>query len=1052
MRLRSISEDVQLYASSTLLCQNDEAPPLVIARPTDVHEHTTTRSYNAYSSIHFRETLPSIMYKILGSKLTLVSLDSGHEATVFECGSPIKNVGIHDDGQNLIVYIFLSTYVLYAMILTPETLENPRMKKGDGWITEYIPPSFQIRRPLYMYSISATSVIFSLADGGLLRLSQNAKGYNEHIFSDSSYFTSFKSILPWTGRPSNLIISMRHCRLKNQLLTLSVDAKLKVWDVSKGQLLSVHDTFATEKPLTFLLPPEPSSFLAINEQAASVTVVTYCPQQTGFFKLFRGRSGSIEEIYQLPEEQPSQGLWRVFDVTIQEVRSDGSVLFHVMWKLDTLSMLQTCHIRGSQGAATWQFAIPTTSPTIPSTSSDAIEQFIFTPGRFSDRVIIEAFSTGPDNLRHHRNRSMDRTELRKLANHAMQDSVKLEVDPETGNTMTEKRTDDLRLRYFNVAQLLVELDRVEGEPHSISKCPFTEQIIVSRTSKISFLRRATELERLVHLEKSLEDSSNASLRVLQAASVLKDGLNSNSWYLVDAIFCRESLAERTLSADDAMFLTHERTLENQVPNTTVVKLQQLQLSPETVLEGLNDLLPVISHVSMRRRMQRLLGIDFYVAEQRDIIVLARMYALHVLCYLIFSACSWQDANLYKASTLYVRYLQTFRQLLLVEDTMTKYLVPGLLGVDSELLDVSRVTLVDDHQGAQGRRVENTDDVIIRGLALEYEGDIPTRDFLDRVLVHLINHSQAKLAVHFGGYITYTPVSSYLKARGLLLDNQYTIAANLFARIAYPLVQNAPSKAETKLTTKLLRGDLMEYHLHVAALFASAGQHQISLRFCQDASLAAASVGVSKDRSQNIQQRAFNAALSAAEWTQAYSIMADASPALQLENIRQFTTAICDSSNAALLSVLPFFGILEEVDSALERKARNMLDVRAKPSYHKILYAHRVKRSDYRGAASILYHRLQFLNNRSHVNGFNVADHLEITEGYLCIINALRCLPVEDAWFIAGTIEYAPTSKRAKMSSEESEPTVRRHVLRLADVKKAYDKVLHGLLVCLKELA
>lgn len=1046
MTVHSEVLETQTYAVSSVHCRKNDAPLLTIARPVGSPAVSSSPvDVVNYSAIHFREHLPSVSYSCRGSRLVLTCLNTDYPSTVLEFGRRIANAGVHDDSSNLVVHVFLESGLLYSMILTPSHLANPRSKKEEGWISEFLTPSFQIRSPLYMHSLSATDIIFSLQDGGLLRLSNNGKGYNEHIFSDSSYFSSFKSILPWSGRPSNLVISMQACLSKNLLFTLSVDAKLKAWDIRKGQLLGVQDAFAPERPLTFLLDPVPSRLLAVHEQASGVLLVTYCPQHQGLFKLFRCRGTGMEEIYHFREEQPAAGLWRVFDLVVSEVKPDGSILLHVLWKLDTLSLLQTAHINLPLQKVTWRFTVPDgSSDALPTSSSQIIEEFVFTPDRFSLNTLAQALSTLT------RQPAQDGESLFKLqasTNSSIKGSVTLEHDIETGNPLTEKFDEDIRLRYLNFAQICIELDRLANEPHSLNYNAHTNETLVSHSDKVSFLRRATSFEKTLQISLSQTNelqNDDPGMQVLRASDTLCQGLNTDSWYLIAQVLREESLVERTLSADDAMFIAYEKTVEKQLPDATVLALQQVQVSQDTLSKGLSALLPLLSQKSMRGSVQGVLGVDSYVAGYRSSVGNSLRMVVRILAYLLYTACSNDEFDDRQASLSFIEYLQTYRQLLLINDTLTKgFSCAADLG--EEDMDVSSVTVSDDESPSRS----DANEVVFHSLAAAYEGDIPTRDFLDRTMILLINASQASLAVHFSQFVSYTPISSYLKARGLLLCQQFTEAATLFARTAYPLINQGPSKSEDKLEIKLQRNDLVDYHLHIAALFSSANRHTEALRFCNEALLVSRSAKTA--RQEEIGQRIFTAALSASDWPEAYQVLSSGNEAVQKDNIRKFVTAVCEASNASLLSSLPFVGMMEDVDSVLEQKARNMLDVRAKPSYHKILYACRIDHADYRGAASILYHRLQFLSNRTHVNGFNVADHLEITEGYLAIINALRCLPADDAWIIVGTVEYAPTAKKTKTSSEEGRK-VKRKVLRLEDIKKEYNAVLQSLQAQLNDLA
>ncbi|CCG83012.1 Nucleoporin nup120 [Taphrina deformans PYCC 5710] len=1032
------TEEVPLYSTSSVQYDEPSTTPLVVAKPLEVTQSERERQTRKTSSaVHFRDDQPSIQYNSDSSRLILRSLGSTVEATVLEFGSPINSVGVHDDSSNLVVHVLLETYVLYSMILTPAYLNDPTMEKQKGWISEFFAPSFSIRPPLYMHSVSATSLIFSFQDGGLLRLTNNGQGYNEHIFSDSSYFSSFRSILPWTGRPSNLVISMQACVSKNLLFTLSVDAKLKTWDISTGKLLAVNDTFSSHAPLTFLADPFPSQYLTLHDQASSFTLVTYCPQRPGLFKVYKGRGKGLEELFSFSEQQPPSGIWRMFSIALDSVKHDGSLTIHVLWKSDTLMLIQTAYVNLVTHQVRWNFSLPSTVlEGVPSTSRANIEHFIFESGRFTTSIIKSAMASS---LGRYSFSVGGSTELRKRIMEQIYASSTLMVDPETGNSLQEKYDEDIRLKVLNLAQICVELDRLASEAHSIQLSPFSKEVLVSQSSKITFLRPATALENMLHNAQDTNEISAVS-EVVQASLLLRDGLSIDLWEHVAETVSTASTSERTMSADDAMFLMYEKTIEHQLPAATLHLLASSNVSKNDLIDGLNKIVGPLSTASLKSTNKSVLGIDAYVAIQYSLGRLVVDTVTVLLGYLMYSACSSDDADIYALSALYIKYLFLHRQAALVVDSTT------IRGRETAEHDNTSMTSLDDSTDTL-----TEEKVVLHMLAQSTHGEIPHREFLEAILVLLLNRSQSSLAVRFSKYVSKSPTAIYLKARSLLLHGDIEQASALFARNAVPFTNSTGSKAEQSLEIKVQRKDLMEYYLHVATLFSSAQQYPEAVRFCVEASIAASSASL--ETKVAIMQSTFQAAIRAKDWSEAYTSIALTNHSVNEENLRVFVVTLCEAGKLELLHELPFVGLVEEVDAILERKARNMLDVRAQPSYHKILYSFRIQHSDYRGAAAILYHRLQFLINRSRVNGFNVAAHLDITEGYLAIINALRCLDSNEAWIIVGTLDQeAPSQKRTKTHNSEGQSVnVLRKVLKLSDIRAEYDRELRNMEAQLLEL-
>lgn len=56
----------------------------------------------------------------------------------------------------------------------------------------------------------------------------------------------------------------------------------------------------------------------------------------------------------------------------------------------------------------------------------------------------------------------------------------------------------------------------------------------------------------------------------------------------------------------------------------------------------------------------------------------------------------------------------------------------------------------------------------------------------------------------------------------------------------------------------------------------------------------------------------------------------------------------EKNEGARLCKYPWIGVQDEVDAALSHKCSQILDVSAGPPFHKVLYAWRIQRGDYRG--------------------------------------------------------------------------------------------------------
>ena len=109
-----------------------------------------------------------------------------------------------------------------------------------------------------------------------------------------------------------------------------------------------------------------------------------------------------------------------------------------------------------------------------------------------------------------------------------------------------------------------------------------------------------------------------------------------------------------------------------------------------------------------------------------------------------------------------------------------------------------------------------------------------------------------------------------------------------------------------------------------------------------------------------------------------------------------------------LLVLPFEdgNLAPEADAILYALAKKGLasgSAAGHPPYYQILYAFRTQRSNFRGAAVILYQHLQRLLHTYHEHGMQDPEDETLVEAYVLLINTLACCGRDDAWLLADPI-------------------------------------------------
>ena len=245
---------------------------------------------------------------------------------------------------------------------------------------------------------------------------------------------------------------------------------------------------------------------------------------------------------------------------------------------------------------------------------------------------------------------------------------------------------------------------------------------------------------------------------------------------------------------------------------------------------------------------------------------------------------------------------------------------------------------------------------------------------------------------------------------------------------------------------LLYAGLPRYYYHIISLFDKEKFYSFVIDFARIA-LQFASAGSKDDYVLDLQtelhSRLFNAALQTSRYDIAYSTLTlFTNQALQHSSLRALVSRMCESSSASELIDLPFIGLQSAVDEILAQKCQSIIDVNASVPYHKILYAWRIRRNDFRGAAAVSLERLQKLQQSGDgdktLGGGPGTDGLEtpVTRQYLMLINALSCVDPKQAWILS-----EPPPSKPGPSGSGSSVSGKRKIVTFDDARKGYQEEL-----------
>lgn len=179
-------------------------------------------------------------------------------------------------------------------------------------------------------------------------------------------------------------------------------------------------------------------------------------------------------------------------------------------------------------------------------------------------------------------------------------------------------------------------------------------------------------------------------------------------------------------------------------------------------------------------------------------------------------------------------------------------------------------------------------------------------------------------------------------------------------------------------------------------------------------------------------RLFHAALATSQFELAHTgLLAIKDDALRQSSLRMFVDKMCESHHSTELVALLFPGMQQDVDTVLAQRCRCTVDVLRGFPYHQVLYSWRIKRGNYRGAASILLDRIQRLKHAGEGDKMTGEDVLDtpVTRQYLMLINVLSCVDPKQAWVFDEGIPGV------------QDKASKRKVVSLTDVRKQYQDEL-----------
>ncbi|KAF2182152.1 hypothetical protein K469DRAFT_691390 [Zopfia rhizophila CBS 207.26] len=316
--------------------------------------------------------------------------------------------------------------------------------------------------------------------------------------------------------------------------------------------------------------------------------------------------------------------------------------------------------------------------------------------------------------------------------------------------------------------------------------------------------------------------------------------------------------------------------------------------------------------------------------------------------------------------------------------------------------------------------------------------------IEVVMGILLLQREYDLAFEFSKFVQEGNWAMYLKGRMYIALGEYTLASVCFQKAAYNLALGMFSldDADTINFIPLDQRDsfsegLSRYYHHVLGLFEKAKAHSFVADF---AKLGLSNlVGTEEETLKTeLLSRLFSASIQTLRFDEAYSALTrHTDVSLRKSSLQTLVTTMVQQSQPQALLKFPFLGLTNDVDTILASLCYNTLNLSSGPPYHQILYSFRISRNDFRGAASILYERLQRLKSTSS-KVHDPADE-SLTHCYLTLINTLSSVGEEEAYILAEQRldETAPP----QWGIGKAKKMLKRQIVTLETIRKEYQAEL-----------
>ncbi|KUJ20282.1 uncharacterized protein LY89DRAFT_682039 [Mollisia scopiformis] len=922
----------------------------------------------------------------------------------------------------------------------------------------------------------------------------NTVRYNDHNLELSTVTSIASPVISIDDLPYAFTVSLDHkirvWNLRNRKIAYMSDILDQELDPHE-QAKRVVDPFQSQLVRVFA------------NNGENALCVTFSPLGSGQFKFWNvtpAVDGTLIFVDLFPgnvlePQAPSSEIWTLADFAVVIDKSQiNSFGLWVLWKNNVTYRLHRLDFQSGSVAAigsAWKdnwMAMATETlrdtllPTMLSADSadgtDKWLEFILSPGRFTQATIetgLAIYGRGLGASKDLSRRTASPAD-RMCTIIASTTSLSRSSDGNMDFEQFRSGTDAQWRRFY---RLLLELDKQRGEAMSLVIDYQGEMPWVVLADGITAIRSCSDLERIWHNNGMVPSGTETLARPLFAAAAFRDSLSEQFIHSCRARLAEETFQEPSLTDPMRMRAFYEKcNFSTQIGDEDYSQLVGglggtfKDVTPK-VYEAMLSLMDVSSSSTKGDPILPLaeFGKKLIVKGVQEIVELHRNICLDQFILLIFIEAEinhGEEGIQFETAAVFRQLMLMLQRLELIEWLTSTQIFKEVKSRNERSNSITDSTSTISKKGAPVTEMITVLEGVMRHLfGLDLRNDQSMPSIVTDVIVQicavnsvyeappaviqcfLLVENRPDLALEFSRFTGADSFSTYVRGRAYLAANDAITASTYFKKaalgMAYPnkSAEHRSAGYLDDVERGLLNSGLPEYYSHIVALYEKEKLYsfvidfaRLSLQFIKPETAEVRHPQIRTD----MHSRLFNAAIQTTRYEIAHSILAlFTDNALQQSSLRTLVTKMCESSYALELIELPFIGLQDKVDDILAQKCQGIVDVNVGIPYHKILYAWRIKRGDFRGAAATSFERLQRLQQSGGGDRIIGDDELEtpITKQYIALINALSCVDPKQAWILSE--DDGRKSSGAGLTSKNAPP--KRKVVTLDDVRKSYQAEL-----------